>query len=218
MKDKKHHKPRMTQRDKLIVQFVAEQDACRLDTIKKYLDTKNIEIDIRQLRSIIDRLVNMGFVRKDSLLARSPYIVSACAPAIRFAGIPMRRGEKPFVPLYSTIHHPIAVARVRIEYELHQAVWTCERQLRQEFGDYHLADGMVTHSNKRYLIEVDRTQKESNRFQNIASINASMPDIDEVHYWTTTKLQGFISRQFKELNPDLQMKIKVFSLPSEVNE
>ena len=57
MKDKKHHRPRMTQRDNLIVQFVAEQDACRLDTIKKYLDTKGISIDLRQLRNIIDRLV-----------------------------------------------------------------------------------------------------------------------------------------------------------------
>ena len=218
MKDKKHHRPRMTQRDNLIVQFVAEQDACRLDTIQKYLGIKGISIDLRQLRNIIDRLVKMGFVRKDSLLARSPYIVSACAPAIRFAGIPVRRGEKPFVPLYSTIHHPIAVARVRIEYEVPEAVWTCERQLRQEYGDYHLADGMVIYGNQRYLIEVDRTQKESNRFQNIASINASLPDVDEVHYWTTSKLIPFVSKQMKSLDKDLQTKIKIFTLPSEVNE
>lgn len=208
----------MTQRDNLIVQFVAEQDACRLDTIQKYLETKNISIDLRQLRSIIDRLVNMGFVRKDSLLARSPYIVSACAPAIRFAGMPMRRGEKAFVPLYSTIHHPIAVARVRVEYEIHQAVWTCERQLRKEYGDYHLADGMVIHNDRRYLIEIDRTQKESNRFQNIASINASMPDVDEVHYWTTNKLLPFVAKQITEIDVNLQAKIKIFALPSEVNE
>jgi hypothetical protein len=104
------------------------------------------------------------------------------------------------------------------EYEVPDAVWTCERQLRQEYGDYHLADGMVIYGDKRYLIVVDRTQKESNRFQNIASINASMPDVDEVHYWTTTKLIPFVSKQMKSLNNDLQIKIKIFTLPSEVNE
>ena len=59
---------------------------------------------------------------------------------------------------------------------------------------------------------------QARRCHSNAYMNSGSDDIDEVHYWTTTKLHGFISRQFKELNPELQKKIKVFSLPSEVNE
>ena len=137
-------KQKLTEVDILIINFVAEQDAVRLDTLVKYLQIKSKVVEIRNLRRTINKLESLGFVRKDALLARSPYIVSSRPEAMRFAKLPSRKGEKPFYPQFSTIHHPVAVARVRLEYEQHSdAVWLCERRLRSEFGEYHLADGMV---------------------------------------------------------------------------
>jgi hypothetical protein len=215
---KRNNEGELTKRDYLILSFVGEQECVRLDTIQKYFEVKGINLDIRSVRYSVDRLCNLGILRKDSLFARTPYVVSAGLDALRFANVPLRRGEKVLVPNYTTALHSIAVARVRIEYERGGGIWTCERRLRDDFKDLaHLPDALVKYGNLSFIIEIERTQKSTKRIQNIISLNASLPNISEVHYWTSTNLNRFVSDQLASLHPSIQSKVRIFTLPTEVD-
>lgn len=215
---KKHRNINLTTRDFLILTFVGEQECVRLDTIQQYFELKGIQADIRSVRYSVDRLCDLGILRKDSLFARSPYVVSAGIETLRLAGLPLTRGEKLLVPSITRALHSTAVARVRIEYERGGGIWFCERRIRDDFkGQAHLPDGLVRYGANIYVIEIERTQKSMKRIQNIISSNASLPNVSEVHYWTPTHLNQFVIEQTTALHPSVQAKVKVFSLPSEVN-
>jgi hypothetical protein len=104
-----------------------------------------------------------------------------------------------------------------VEYKKHGANWICERILRDEFGDGHLADGLAEYGNQRILVEVDRTLKEANRLQKIMITNAKLPKIDLVDYWTTDKLLPTLETHRRALLPNIQERIRIFPLPEEVN-
>jgi hypothetical protein len=215
---KKNREGNLTKRDFLILTFVGEQECVRLDTIQQYFELKGISVDIRSVRYSVDRLCHLGFLRKDSLFARRPYVVSAGVEALRIANVPLSRGEKLLVPSFGVALHSIAVARVRLEYERGGGIWTCERRLREDFKNQsHLPDGYVRYGANHFLIEVERTQKSMKRIQNIISANASVPSITEVHYWTPTFLHKFVSEQLTKLHPSIQAKVRVFTLPEEVD-
>jgi hypothetical protein len=215
---KKNREGNLTKRDFLILTFVGEQECVRLDTIQQYFELKGISVDIRSVRYSVDRLCDLGFLRKDSLFARSPYVVSAGMEALRIANVPLGRGEKLMIPSFTIALHSIAVARVRLEYERGGGIWTCERRLREDFkNQLHLPDGYVRYGASHFLIEVERTQKSMKRLQNIISQNASVPNITEVHYWTPTFLSKFVCDQIIGLHPSVQAKVKVFNLPGEVD-
>lgn len=215
---KKNREGNLTKRDFLILTFVGEQECVRLDTIQQYFELKGISANLRSVRYSVDRLCDLGFLRKDSLFARSPYVVSAGIEAFRIANVPLGRGERALIPSFSSALHSIAVARVRLEYEKGGGIWTCERQLREDFkSQLHLPDGYVRYGTSHFLIEVERTQKSMKRLQNIISLNASFPNITEVHYWTPTFLNSFVCEQLQKLHPSVQSKVKVINLPGDVD-
>ena len=83
-------------------------------------------------------------MQKKILLANSPSIVWPTIEGMKVANLKLSRGERSYAPSFSSIHHTVATARVRIEYEKRGWKWTCERDLRREFGASHLADGLAS--------------------------------------------------------------------------
>lgn len=208
-------KVRLTERDLYVVKWIAEQQAVRLDTIGLLLKLRNCSVDDRSLRRLAQRWQNLGLINRARLI-EAPSILWATPAGMRCAGLTLHRGEKATQPSFSTLHHTLAVARVRLEYYTPSTTWTCEWALRKQIGGAHLADGMANTSQGRVLIEVDRTQKESVRLANIMASNARAPGIDRVDYWTTPELLGFITRQRDSLDAGVRDRVEVHLLPKEV--
>ena len=209
-------KVRLTERDLYVSKWIAEQGAVRLDTIGLLLRLSNSAVDDRALRRLAERWVALGLIEKARLLANAPSILWPTPEGMRSAGLTLGRGERASKPGFSTLHHSLAVSRVRLEYPVVSAEWTCERALRKEIGGAHLADGMATFPQGRVLVEVDRTQKEKSRLVNIMAANARMPGIIRVDYWTTPGLQKFVTAQRDLLDVGIRERVAVFLLPEEV--
>jgi len=218
MKEKvKDKSQRLTRRDVEVVSFVAEQNCVRLDTIGHLLTILKYEVEERRLRKLGERWVRLGLLQKQVMLANTPSIFWATNEGLKVAGISLHRGERTYSPSFSSLHHNLAVARVAIEYKRFGSTWICERDLRKEFGDDHLADGLAEYQGQRILVEVDRTLKEANRLQKIMLSNAKLPNVHLVDYWTTEKLFPVLDTHRKSLPTNIQERIRIFSLPTEVN-
>jgi len=207
---------RLTERDIEYITWIAEQQAVRLDTLQLLFEVRGKKIDPRALRRLVERWQRLGLVQKKILLAKSPSIIWPTLEGMRVANLPHSRGDRNFTPSFSSVHHTVATARVRVEYERNGWEWTCERDLRHELGKNHLADGLATLGAQRILVEVERTQKESSRLKNIMMANARTKNITNCDYWTTDALYPVIQTHIDMLENDLRGKLRVFLLPDEV--
>jgi hypothetical protein len=156
------------------------------------------------------------FSAEEDFASKSPSIVWPTIEGMKVANLKLSRGERSYAPSFSSIHHTVATARVRIEYEKRGWKWTCERDLRREFGASHLADGLASVDNQRILVEVERTQKDSSRLKHIMMANLRTKNITGCHYWTTDALFPVIQSHINMLENDLQRKMQIFLLPNEV--
>jgi len=208
---------RLTERDIEVVKFVAEQNCVRLDTIGLLLEATHNQVEERRLRKLGERWVRLGLLNRQAMLADTPYIYWATSEGLRLADIPLHRGERTYSPSFATLHHNLAVARVAVEYLKHGCQWQSERQLRSELGDEHLADGLAVFNNQRILVEVDRTLKEAQRLRKIMIGNAKLPNVDLVDYWTTSHLLKPLEVHRNSLADNVKSKIRIFTLPDEVN-
>lgn len=169
--DKKSKSLRLTERDVEYITWIAEQQAVRIDTLQLLFEIKGKIVDPRAWRRLVERWQRLGLVQKKILLAKAPSIIWPTIEGMKVANLPLSRGDRNYTPSLSSVHHTVATARVRIEYERRGWEWTCERDLRHEFGASHLADGLASVDTQRILVEVERTQKESSRIKNIIMAN-----------------------------------------------
>lgn len=93
------------------------------------------------------------------LLAKVPSIIWPTFEGVTVANLPLSRGDRNYTPSFCSVHHAVATARVRIEYESRGWEWTFERDLRHEFGASHPADGLASVDTQRNLVEGGRTLK-----------------------------------------------------------
>ena len=207
---------RLTERDVEYISWIAEQQAVRLDTLLLLFQVRGKDIDLRALRRLVERWQKLGLIQKQRMMANAPSIIWPTAEGMRVANLPLRRGDHMYTPSFSSVHHTVATARVRIEYERRGWEWTCERDLRHEFGASHLADGLASVDTQRVLVEVERTQKESSRLKNIMMANLRTKNITGCHYWTTDALYPVIQSHINMLEDDLKSKMQIFLLPDEV--
>lgn len=205
---------RLTERDLKIAKWVAEQQAVRLDTISQLLEFLGTPCKPRNLRRLAERWENAGLLKRQQILADLPLILWPTTQAMRLTDFDDKRVEKQ--PPITTLHHTLAVSRVRLAYETTGSLWTPERLLRQKFSGQHLADGMATYENKRALVEVELTRKKKERLQNIISSNARTPGIDQVHYWTTPELRPFVFSEISSIDASIRHKVQIYLLPEEI--
>lgn len=207
---------RLTERDVEYISWIAEQQAVRLDTLLLLFQVRGKDIDLRALRRLVERWQKLGLIQKQRMMANAPSIIWPTAEGMRVANLPLRRGDRMYTPSFSSVHHTVATARVRVEYERNGWEWTCERDLRHELGENHLADGLASSGSQRILVEVERTLKESSRLKNIMMANARTMNITNCDYWTTDALYPVIQLHINMLENDLKSKMRVFLLPDEV--
>lgn len=202
----------------MCVKWIAEQGVVRLDTIHLLLNLHGYPMDARSLRHLSTRWVEMGLVKKEQILANSPSILWTTRAAVKLAELPTSNKEKFGRPSFATLHHDLAVSRVRLEYEKYNAKWTCERVLKNLVQNDFLADGMAVIDGSSIYVEVDRTPKDPQRLLNIMRSHARNPKLTIVDYWTTDELFGFIKKNAASVNNELQREvIRTFLLPKEVN-
>jgi hypothetical protein len=205
---------RLTDRDLQIAKWIAEQQAVRLDTVSQLLSHLGSPCKARNLRRLADRWEKAGLIKKKKFLANAPLILWPTTTAMKLTDLQDKKVERE--PSISNLHHTLAVARVRVAYEVMGADWICEGALRSKFGGQHLADGFATLGGQSALIEVERTRKERERLKTILATNARTPGVDLIHYWTTPELQIFLNSQISELDSALRNKIQIYLLPQEV--
>lgn len=207
-------KTRLTDRDLLVAKWIAEQQAVRLDTVGLLLANWGNETVPRNIRRLAQRWESKGLIKRDRILVTTPMVLWPTALAMKLTDLQDKRTEKS--PSISSLHHTLAVSRVRVEYEKHGAIWLCERALRNHYPNQHLADGLAQLPNSRILVEVDRTRKKAERLRAIMAINARTPGITAVHYWTTHELITFVSEQVQLLDESVRSRIVIYELPKEV--
>ena len=205
---------RLTDRDLKIAKWIAEQQAVRLDTIARLLEFMNTPCGPRNLRRLAERWEEAGLVHRQQILADVPMILWPTKSAMRLTDFDDKRIEKS--PSITTLHHTLAVSRVRLAYEMMGSDWTPERALRQKFNGQHLADGLATIGQRKALIEVELTRKKKERLRNIISSNARTPGIEQVHYWTTPELHAFVTEEIANIHTSIKGQIYVYQIPSEV--
>ena len=214
---RKYEKPRLTKRDEQIIKWIAEQQVVRFDTLSDLFTLLYKPISNSDLYSICDRWKRMGYIRKERIIGSAPMILWPTRLAMKLSGLPILESEKFGKPNFSTIHHNCAVSAVRLEYEKNGYRWICERQLRFDFMSSHLPDGIAENNNFRIIVEVDCTQKERKRLQNIMAINARSKGVSCVDYWVVDALLPIISSNATQLPVDIRDRIRVFALPTAVN-
>lgn len=213
---KKNNRPRLSSRDVVLVTWIAQQSVCRLDTLAMVCQSRNIQATDRTLRRQTERWVQLGLVEKERLLANCPSILWTTNEGLKLANFEIKKGERNYKPSFSTLHHNLAVSRVRVEYEKGGALWICERELRKQFTGKHLADGLAEFNGQKILVEIDRTLKTSSRIQRIMILNAKTNGISAVDYWVTNELFPVFQKIIQELDREISSKIRLFVLPSEV--
>ena len=213
---KKKRSLRLTERDIEYITWIAEQQAVRLDTLQLLFAVQGKKIDTRSLRRLVERWQRFGLVEKKMLIAKAPSIVWPTVEGMRVANLSLSRGERNYTPSFSSVHHTVATARVRVEYERRGWEWTCERDLRREFGANHLPDGLASLGDQRVLVEVERSRKESSRIKHIILSNLRTVNVTGCDYWTSDALYPLIQSHIDTLQGDLRNRIRLFLLPDEV--
>ncbi len=214
---RKYEKPRLTKRDEQLIKWIAEQQVVRFDTLSDLFTQRYKPISNSDLYSICDRWKRMGYIRKERIIGSAPMILWPTRLAMKLSGLPILESEKFGKPNFSTIHHNCAVSAVRLEYEKNGYRWTCERQLRFDSTSSHLPDGIAENNDFRIIVEVDCTQKERRRLQNIMAINARSKGVSCVDYWVVDALLPIISSNAIQLPVDIRDRMRVFALPTAVN-
>lgn len=214
---RKYENPRLTKRDEQLIKWIAEQQVVRFDTLSELFTIRYKPISNSDLYSLCDRWKRMGYVKKEKIIGSAPMILWPTKKAMKLSGLPILDSEKFGKPNFSTVHHNCAVSAVRLEYEKNGYRWICERQLRYEFVSSHLPDGIAENNDFRIIVEVDCTQKERKRLQNIMSVNARSKGVSCVDYWVVNALFPIISSNAKQLPIDIRNRIRVFALPAAVN-
>ena len=210
---RKYENPRITHRDEVIIKWIAEQQVVRLDTLSELFTLRFKPISNSDLYSLCNRWVRMGYVRKERIIGNAPMLLWPTKLAMKLSGLPLTENEKFGRPNFSTLHHNCAVSAVRLEYEKNGYRWTCERQLRFDPVSSHLPDGLAENNDFRIIVEVDCTQKESKRLQNIMAVNARTKGVSCVDYWVVDALLPVITSNAKQLSVDIRDRIRVFALP-----
>lgn len=215
---RKYENIRLTDRDEALIIWIAEQHVVRFDTLLNLVAFRFKPISRSDLYSLCNRWMRMGYVKKEKILGNAPTIIWATKSAMKLAGLPTFPKEKVSSPSFSTIHHNCAVSAVRLEYEKNGYRWICERRIRSEINPSHLPDGIADNNEFRIIVEVDRTQKEGKRLQNIMSINARTTGISCVDYWVTESVFPVVTDNIKKLSGDIRNRVRVFPLPLGVNK
>jgi hypothetical protein len=202
---------RLTERDRKVLRWVAEQYTVPRDVLALLLarlsDDEVARAAGRVTDTVVDRTLRrwreLGLAHCRRFIVDDVASVWATRGGMIVAGIEYRPSE----PTHATVAHRHAVARVRAHDEAAYSgiVWICERDLREGLAGRpsHLPDGVVewvddTEQRRRTAVEVELTRKTEMRV--IAILRMLLARYDDVVYYATRDAGAVVRRARQEVD------------------
>jgi hypothetical protein len=192
---------RVVQRDLIILEWITEQYAIRLDHLQILLArsstrTPKAAVSSRAATKVINRWTRHGWVDYQNILygAANPPWIWLTHPGLRDLGYPFRY----YKPALSSLNHIHAVNLVRLAIEAKLSAqdfqWRSERLLRYEQPDLdHYPDAEILMQGQRIGIEVELTQKTKRRVEDLTKKLAGM-DYAAVWYFVDNSTESLVKR------------------------
>jgi hypothetical protein len=216
---------KFTTRDFLVLNWVGDQYAVRLDQIGILLgraaERATHEADIVQpttAQRVLRRWLKKGFVKSKLILAREPVWVYLSSKGLHELGLPFRE----YVPTAALASHYYWTNHIRlwVEKQYPGDAWVSERLLfRKHEGDakqtVHIPDGEVHRIDMDgdvtvIAIEVELTVKSHQRL--ITTMNELATRYDGVWYFTNATTHKVVTRTITSLDKEVSDLFRVRNL------
>lgn len=214
-------KIQITDRDIAVLTWIGEQYAVRLDTLQKLLGREATQETVtpglvgeRGAQRVVDRWERAGLVKSKKFFYRKPPWVWLTAHGLRQMGL----DYKPKDPKVSMLNHmhDINEVRVRIERQLGpEATWRSERALRKErHGDkvYHVPDGEVRYQGGFFAVEIELTQKASDRIE--AIVRKLEAQYDGVWFFVSDTARRPVESTVKKILGNESQRVRFYDIAS----
>ncbi len=223
------------QRDLLVLLWIAQQYAARLDHVQELLSRmpgrggKRVSpsgLTLSAVLQVVDRWVTLGLVEYRRIYDSEPGWVWVTPYGLRMLHLPFAR----HTPAESTLPHLHHINRVRLEVERRHPgyQWVSERMLRaalprREEGSLvpHLPDAQVC-APKAIAIEVERSPKSPKELDDILTAllitGTSTADAEHpltyttVWYFVTAHTRRSVEEARDRLPVELQARVKMYAL------
>jgi hypothetical protein len=225
----------ITARDLIVLLWIAQQYAARLDHVRELLGRmpgrggKQVSpsgLTLSAVLQVVDRWVTLGLVEYRRIYDGEPGWVWVTPYGLRMLHLPFAR----LTPAKSTLSHLHHINRVRLEVERRHPgfQWVSERMLRavqprRAEGSLvsHLPDAQVR-APKLIALEVERSPKAPSELDDILSelLVTGTPTGDAEHpliyttvwYFVTAHARRSVEEARDRLPAELQARVKVYSL------
>lgn len=222
-------------RDLVLLLWIAQQYAARLDHVQKLLSkmpgrggkqASSLGLTHSAVLQVVDRWVTLGLVEYKRIYDGEPGWVHVTPYGLKMLHLPFAR----HAPAESTLPHLHHINRVRLEVERRHPdyEWVSERmlraaQLRREEGSLvpHLPDAQVR-APKVIAVEVERSPKSPKELDDILTelLITGTPTSDAEYPLTYTTVWYFVTEHTRRvveeardrLPVELQARVKVYSL------
>jgi hypothetical protein len=232
--------PRVTERDLLVLGWIAEQYAVRMDVLPVLLGRARrdpavlgVPVSVQRARTQVRRWEAAGWARRQFLLGRSWVVLTAAG--LRLVGL--RAGQhqlSAWQPVATQLAHIHAVSLVRLHLEARMEPgqrWVCERYLRQENAQTrrHVFDGAVELATElrvpfrnavgewteritkpRAAIEVELTLKTPARYRELVTQHVGR-EWTRIHYYAPAGIVSSLRRHLGEKICDCPVIVEALS-------
>jgi hypothetical protein len=222
-------------RDRVVLPWVAEQYAARVDQMRELLSrmpgrggrpVSPTGLTMSAVFQVVDRWVTLGLVEYRRIYEGEPGWIHLTSSGLRTLHLPYTV----LTPATSTLPHLYNINRVRLDMERRHPDfrWTSERTLRaaqhrREEGSVvpHLPDAQVR-TPKLVAVEIERSPKSDKELDDILTelliTGSPSPDGGELLLYTTVwyfvrpETRTSVEQARDRLPPDCQPRVKVLSL------
>ena len=210
----------VTHRDWIVLMWIAEQYAARLDQVQYLLGQRagrgakvEGQISRNAARLVIARWQRAGLAESRKILAYTPSWVWITAKGLHELGCAF----KAYAPSLARLEHLYAVNRIRLYLEkLHpEAKWFSEREYRADMiykkgvSFAHIPDGVLETDKGDIAIEAELTVKKPAELQAILRELAN--NYHEVWYFANKETYEALATARKKLDPSLAQRILIFT-------
>ena len=219
----------MTPRDVVILQWIGEQYAVSLDQVQRLMgrmpgkETKQTgQVTLATAERRVKRWMELDLVEREKKFLNEPAWVWLTKTGLSLLAHKYRY----LSPSLNIRNHFYWVNRTRLFAEGYYAEksipiqWRSERTLRNEMGkdeatkNIHVPDAEIVTSEEVVAIEIELTQKSTNRLKGILRELARR--YTRVLYFAEGNLENFVKRQLETLADSEQQKFEVYRLEETV--
>lgn len=209
----------ITARDEVVLKWIGEQYAVRLDHLQVLLgrDAQGQtqaegQVSADTARRVVTRWVRAGWAVRRRVFHREPEWVWLTPSGMRLAGLEYRALE----PSVTLLKHTYEVNKIRLRFDAlygDEAVWRSERQIkaiRQRNQDAHYADAEVEIRGRTIGLEIERTAKRPIVLRSILA--GLVREYQGVWYLVAPDAMSGVQRAVRDLPSDKRKIVRVYDL------